>query len=317
VRRGRQRLNRAAGIAWDPRVECAMLFLRLLRPAQWSKNLFLFAGLVFGHKLTDLPSVAAAVVGFVCFTLLSSAVYIVNDIRDRDDDRLHPRKRLRPIAAGQISPQTAALLAAVLLALGLAASWVLSPRFFAVGAAYIALQSAYTFGVKHVALLDVISIGLGFVLRAVAGAVAVDVEISHWLVVCTFTLCLFMGFSKRRCELNTLVENGNDDPGRHRRTLSAYTPDLLNHFTTLTAGIAVLSFLLYATDVRTVREFGSNHLVYTLPIVVYAVFRFAYLVEHGRVDGPTDVLVRDRPFQVAILTWVLAAIAIVYGPLAD
>jgi hypothetical protein len=309
--------------------DAAMPYLHLLRPAQWSKNVFLFAGLVFGHKLSDRGSVLSALLGFACFCLLSSAAYILNDIRDRNEDRLHPRKCKRPIASGRISPSAAAVLAVAAALVGLGGSWLLNASFLAVGVAYLALQTAYTFGLKHVVLLDVFCIGLGFVLRAVAGALAIHVQISHWLVICTFTLCLFMGFSKRRCELSALAENsgetgngatrprgsGGEQAARHRKTLSSYTSDLLNHFTTLTAGIAIVSFMLYATDSRTVREFGeagSHHLVYTLPLVVYAVFRFAYLVEHGLVDGPTDVLMKDRSFQAAIVLWVLAVVVIVY-----
>ena len=174
------------------------------------------------------------------------------------------------------------------------------------------MQGAYTQWLKHATLLDVIIIGLGFVLRAVAGAVLAHVEISPWLILCTFTLCLFMGFSKRRCELNVLAENGGTSAAQHRRTLAEYTPDLLNHMTTLSAGIAVVSFMLYATDRRTLEVFHTNYLVYTLPFVVYAIFRFALLVEHGRVDGPTAVVLHDRPFQAAIALWGLAVLIIVY-----
>jgi 4-hydroxybenzoate polyprenyltransferase len=290
----------------------ALAWLRLLRPAQWSKNVFLFAGLIFGHKLLDGPSVLRAALGFACFCVLSSAVYVFNDIQDRNEDRLHPSKRFRPIASGEIGVAAALLLALGMLTASLVASWLLSPGLLVLAIVYLVLQAGYTLALKHVVLLDIVCIGLGFVLRAMAGAVVVHVAISHWLVICTFTLCLFMGFSKRRCELSALAENGTGSPGDHRRTLSLYTPDLLNHFTTLTAGIAVVTFLLYATDGRTVREFHTNYLVYTLPLVVYAIFRFAYLVEHGRVDGPTDVLLRDRPFQAAIVVWTLAAVAIVY-----
>lgn len=292
-----------------------MAYLKLLRPAQWSKNVFLFAGLIFGHKLSDPAGVLQSVLGFACFCLLSSAVYVLNDIHDRAEDRLHPRKRSRPLAAGEVSVAAAVALAVALLLAGLAGSALLHPGFLVVGLAYLGLQTAYTLALKHVVLLDIICIGVGFVLRAVAGAVVVEVDISHWLVICTFTLCLFMGFSKRRCELNTLANDAADGAGRHRRTLAAYTPDLLNHFTTLTAGIAVVSFLLYATDERTVHEFKTNYLVYTLPLVVFAVFRFAFLVEHGLVDGPTEVLVRDRSFQAALVLWTIGVVLIVYrGP---
>ena len=292
-----------------------MPYLRLLRPHQWVKNLFVFAGLIFAQKLGEWDAVGKTMLGFGCFCLVSSAVYILNDMHDREEDRLHPRKRMRPIAAGQISLGVASALAVVLLAAGLGGGYLLHSRFALTASIYLLLQIAYTFRFKHMVILDVISIGLGFVLRAIAGAVLVDVEISHWLMLCTFTLCLFMGFSKRRCELNVLAENGGSAAAKHRKTLSIYTPELVNHMTTLSAGIAIVSFMLYATDDRTTSAetgFGTNYLIYTLPIVVYAIFRFAVLVEHGEVDGPTDVVLRDRPFQIAIVLWAVAAGAIIY-----
>jgi len=295
-----------------------MPYLRLLRAQQWVKNVFIFAGLVFGGKLGDRESALWTLLGFGCLCLVSSAVYIFNDIHDRAEDRLHPRKRQRPLASGQVSVGAAWVLAAALLVVGLAGSLLLDSRhlFLLVVLTYVVLQIAYTLRLKHAVLLDVISIGLGFVLRAIAGAVLVQVAISPWLVLCTFTLCLFLGFSKRRCELNALAEN-RDGPhaARYRKTLSIYTPDLLNHMTTLTAGIAVVSFMLYATDARTAKVFGeqeATYLLYTLPIVVYAIFRFAVLVEHEEVDGPTDVVLRDRPFQAAVLLWAATALLIVY-----
>jgi len=292
-----------------------MAYLRLLRARQWIKNAFVFAALIFGRRLLDPHSVLLSLIGFVCLCLVSSAVYIINDIHDREEDRLHPRKRLRPVASGAIGTQEALSVALGLLVVGLGTSWLLRPAFGLVAATYLLLQIAYTFALKHMVILDVVAIGLGFVLRAVSGAVLIEVEISHWLVICTFTLCLFLGFSKRRCELNVLAGVSNEHAGRHRRTLTLYTPDLLNHMTTLTAGVAIVTFMLYTVDARTVATFGTRHLVYTVPIVVYAIFRFALLVEHGEVDGPTDVVLRDRAFQIAILVWLVAALSIVYfGP---
>lgn len=290
-----------------------MAYLRLLRPHQWVKNVFVFAGLIFGRKFLEPDSVLISLLGFLCLSLVSSHVYILNDIHDRHEDRLHPRKRARPIASGQVSPAAAGVLGAVLLVAGLAGSLWLDRGFALCVLAYLLLQFGYTWVFKHAVILDVISIGLGFVLRAVAGAVLVHVPISPWLVICTFTLCLFMGFSKRRCELNALSANGGASAASHRRTLSIYTPELLNHMTTLTAGIAVVSFMLYASDPVTIQKFQTNYLLYTLPLVVYAIFRFAVLVEHGQVDGPTDVVLRDRPFQLALLSWALAALLIVYN----
>lgn len=294
-----------------------MPYLRVMRPSQWTKNLFLLAGVIFGQQLIvggqiQWDNIRLVLLGVACFCLVSSAVYIINDILDRKEDRLHPRKRHRPIASGMIPVTSAVIQAAALLVIGLGGAYLLDRAFFIVALSYVVLQSFYTLWLKHAALLDVILIGVGFVLRAVAGAVVVHVEISHWLVLCTFTLCLFMGFSKRRCELNALAEQSRTTAARHRRTLIAYTPELLNHMTTLTAGIAVVSFMLYANDTRTLAVFGTNYLLYTLPIVVYAIFRFALLVEHGRVDGPSEVLLKDRPFQAALVLWAIAAFVIVY-----
>lgn len=290
-----------------------MPYVMLLRPQQWVKNVFIFAGLIFGHELTRMSSVWLTLQGFICLCLVSSAVYVLNDVVDRKEDRLHPRKRLRPIASGEVTVPVALVLAASLLAVGMGASFWLRQEFGWVTVAYVVLQLLYTLSFKHAVILDVIAIGVGFVLRAISGAVLLGVAISHWLVLCTFTLCLFMGFSKRRCELNALAAANGEEAGRHRRTLKIYTPDLLNHMTTLTAGLAVVSFMLYTVDTRTVAEFGTNRLLYTLPFVVYAIFRFAVLVEHGEVDGPTDVMLKDRPFQLSLLLWVAAALAIVYG----
>jgi 4-hydroxybenzoate polyprenyltransferase len=296
------------------------LYVQLLRPAQWTKNLFVFAGLVFAKQLTSAHSVLLVVLAFVCFCLVSSAVYVINDLHDRNEDRLHPVKRTRPLATGAVSAASALLLGVALIVLGLGASLWLDRAFALVTLVYLLLQAAYTFGLKQAVILDVIIIGVGFVLRAIAGAVVIHVPISPWLVLCTFTLCLFLGFSKRRCELNALAQNGSGgDAARHRRTLAEYTPDLLNHMTTLTAGIAVIGYILYAVDQRTtspVTGFGTNYLIYTLPMVVYAVFRFALLVEHGRVDGPTAVILRDRPFQAAITLWAVAVVVIVYRGVA-
>jgi 4-hydroxybenzoate polyprenyltransferase len=289
-----------------------MPYLRLLRPHQWVKNVFVFAALIFGQLVADRHSVLVTLIGFVLLCAASSTVYIINDLHDRAEDRLHPSKRKRPIASGEVSVGSATLLALVLLGVALLGGWWLSRGFGIVVAAYLVLQFGYTFAFKHIVILDVIAIGAGFVLRAIAGAALIDVDISHWLILCTFTLCLFMGFSKRRCELNTLLEANGGKAEQHRKTLALYTPDLLNHMTTLTAGIAIVTFMLYTVDKRTVDVFHTNYLLYTLPIVVYAVFRFALLVEHGEVEGPTDVVLKDRPFQAAIIVWLIAALLIVY-----
>ncbi|MBI5864825.1 MAG: decaprenyl-phosphate phosphoribosyltransferase [Planctomycetes bacterium] len=289
-----------------------MALFRLMRPHQWIKNVFVLAGVIFARRLADLPALTDSLLGFGLFCLVSSGIYVLNDLRDREEDRLHPRKCKRPIASGEVSPKTAIGLCAALLLVGLGGSFLLNSRFFAVVGGYFALQLAYNIGLKHAVILDVITIGAGFVLRAISGAVLIAVDISPWMILCTFTLCLFMGFSKRRCELNALNDAANTAADKHRKTLGLYTRDLLNHMTTLTAGVAIVSFMLYTLDQRIHTPFEKQYLIYTIPIVVYAIFRFTLLVEHGLVDGPTDVMLKDRPFQAAILLWVLAACAVVY-----
>jgi 4-hydroxybenzoate polyprenyltransferase len=289
-----------------------MPYLRLARPEQWVKNVFVFAGLVFAQRLTVVEDVLAVSAAFVLFSLLSSAVYVFNDIRDREEDRLHPKKRFRPLAAGQISLPAAGAFALLLAGGGLGGAFVLDRGFFLVAAAYVTLQALYSLWLKHAVVLDVILIGSASCCGRSPARSSSTSRSRTGLVLCTFTLCLFMGFSKRRCELHALARDNGAHAAKHRRTLADYTPDLLNHMTTLTAGIAVVSFMLYATDDRTMEKFGTSYLIYTVPIVVYAVFRYTLLVEHGRVEGPTAVVLRDRPFQAALVLWGLAVLVIVY-----
>ena len=288
-------------------------YLRLLRPPQWVKNTFVFAAPVFARRIFEPPVLLRTLVVFAAFCLLSSVVYIVNDLADREEDRLHPRKRLRPIAAGLIAPAPAIAVAVLLLLVSLTLLLYLSPAALLVGLAYLILMLLYSWTLKHRMLIDVITISMGFVLRALAGAVAIPVAISPWLITCTFTLCLFLGFSKRRCELAAFADV--NQAGLHRPTLLRYSTDLLNHLLSVSAGIAVVTFLLYCMDERTVSSLGTNYLIYTTPLVVYGIFRYAMLVESGQVSGPTDVILSDLPFIATVVSWSALAVVIVYaGP---
>ncbi len=288
-------------------------YLRLLRPPQWVKNTFVFAAPVFARRIFEPPVLLRTLVVFAAFCLLSSVVYIVNDLADREEDRLHPRKRLRPIAAGLISPGPAIAVAVLLLLVSLTLLLYLSPAALLVGLTYLILMLLYSWTLKHRMLIDVITISMGFVLRALAGAVAIPVAISPWLITCTFTLCLFLGFSKRRCELAAFADV--NQAGLHRPTLLRYSTDLLNHLLSVSAGIAVVTFLLYCMDERTVSSLGTNYLIYTTPLVVYGIFRYAMLVESGQVSGPTDVVLSDLPFIATVVSWSALAVVIVYaGP---
>jgi 4-hydroxybenzoate polyprenyltransferase len=285
-----------------------MKLLQLMRPKHWTKNVFLFAALVFGQKLTDPVAVGEAVGGFICFCLAASAVYIFNDIIDREADRLHPEKRNRPLAAGDVRVFSAAVASVLCAAAALAGSLVLGRSFAAIILAYITLVVLYTLLLKRVMILDCIVISVGFCLRAMAGAEAVSVFISPWLIVCTFALCLFLAFSKRLAELAQLRQ----DSESFRKALAGYTPELLAHMVDVTSGLAVVCFLLYAMDERTLRLFGTNNLAYTTPFVLYCIFRFSASMQKGRYSDPVQLILSDWPFQIGLALWVLACVGIVY-----
>ncbi len=289
-------------------------YLLAMRPSHWSKSIFVFVGLVFGGKLAGpvddvLLAIGSAVGGFFCFSLASSAIYLFNDIIDRGADRIHPEKRNRPIAAGVVPVSSAAVMSAICAVVAIVSSYMLARSLAVVILAYIVLMVLYSLVLRRMMILDCITISIGFCLRAVAGAVVVGVFISPWLLICTFALCLFLGFGKRRSEVAQISE----DMKVFRKTLAGYTPELLAHMLDVTSGLAIVCFLLYATDERTLRVFGTNNLVYTTPLVLYCVFRFSTLIQKGRYSGPVQLILQDRPFQLSFGLWVLFCIGIIYA----
>ena len=284
--------------------------IRLARPGHWIKNVLVLLPVLFALRMGDSGAWALALPAAAAFCLLSSSVYIINDIADRARDRMHPAKRDRPLAAGRITVSAALVEAALFLAAGITLAAVVRPLLVAVVGAYALLQLAYTFLLKQRMIVDVICVATGFVLRAAAGAVAIGVAISPWLVICTFTGCLFLGFCKRRNELATF-DDAAEAAESHRKTLAGYTNDLLMHLITLSAAIAVVSFLLYASSDHTRDHLGTLCLVYTLPLVIYAVFRFAMLSMGRRYTDPMDILAHDWPIQLAISAWLASAACIV------
>ncbi|GIK16232.1 MAG: decaprenyl-phosphate phosphoribosyltransferase [Planctomycetota bacterium] len=285
-------------------------FLQLLRPTQWIKNVVVLAGPVAAKRLFHLEDFINAILAFVAFCLASSAAYAINDTIDRHADARHPTKRHRPLARGAIRPATALMSAAVLISASLALSVMfLNPKVIIILATYFVMVLGYSVALKNRILLDVIVIATGFVLRAWAGSEAVGVQTSEWLVACMFTLCLFLGFGKRRCELAML--NNEEDAREHRATLVRYTPDLLNHLITVSAGIAIITFLLYTMD-RGPSPFDRRLMFYTLPIVFYGVFRYAMITELGIFAGPTEIILKDKGMRASILLWAAVALAIVY-----
>jgi 4-hydroxybenzoate polyprenyltransferase len=291
-----------------------MKFLQIMRPSHWAKNVFVFAALIFGKKLVGpadevLLAVGGAIGGFLCFSLASSAIYIFNDIIDRETDRLHPEKSRRPIATGSVTVGRAALISILCAAAAVIGSFLLVRGLVVVILVYIGLMVLYSLVFKRMMILDCVIISVGFCLRAVAGAVVVGVFISPWLIICTFALCLFLGFGKRRSEIEQLGEGSEN----FRQTLAGYTPELLAHMLDVSSGLAIVCFLLYAMDDRTLRLFGTNNLIYTTPMVLYCVFRFSALIQKGRYSSPVQLILSDLPFQIGFCLWVLSCIAIIYA----
>ena len=287
-------------------------YVQLARPAQWVKNLAVFAGPAFGMRLFDAAGFPQALLAFAGFCVVSSASYAINDAIDRKADARHPTKKNRPVARGAISPVAALVFGGLLAIGGVGLSAALLPRATTLLlAVYFVLILCYSLTLKNRVLLDVIVIAIGFVLRAWAGAAAVEVFVSPWLIICTFMICMFMGFGKRRCELAVL---GNaEEAHQHRKTLLHYTPELLNHLISVTAGIAIITFVLY-TMIKGDHPppFAKQNLLYTLPLVVYGVFRYAMLTESGKLTGPTEILLKDRPFLATVVLWSLIAAGVVY-----
>jgi 4-hydroxybenzoate polyprenyltransferase len=283
-----------------------------LRPDQWTKNLIVFAALIFARQLLDPAALALASAAFLIFCALSGAVYLLNDVSDREADRQHPTKQRRPIASGALSPAVALGWAAVLSVVALASAFALKPRFALTAAAYLMLFILYTRWWKHIVILDVMSIAIGFVLRAVAGGVIIGVKISNWLLVCTILLALFLGFAKRRHELTLLTDGAKG----HRRILEEYDPYLLDQMIAIVAAATLVAYIIYCVSPETHAYFGTDLLVLTTPFPIYGLFRYLYLVHRKEGGGsPSEMLLVDRPLLGCVALWGLAVIVIIYRPL--
>jgi 4-hydroxybenzoate polyprenyltransferase len=285
--------------------------VRSLRPSQWTKNLIIFAGLIFGQRLLDPASVVTSLCAFLVFCALSSVVYLINDIADRDADRQHPLKRHRPIASGAVPVPVALAAAASLAIAALIAAFALKVSFGVVAAAYLALLGSYSGPLKHVVIIDVLTIAIGFVLRAVAGAVVIDVEIGHWLLIATVLLALFLALSKRRHELVLLAEGATS----HRRILQEYSPYLLDQMISVVTASTLVAYAIATVSPETIEKFGTNKLGLTLPFPLYGIFRYLYLVHQKEGGGsPSDLLLNDRPLLACVALWAVAVAVIIYGP---
>lgn len=282
--------------------------LSALRPRQWIKNGFVFAALVFDGQLTNLPALLRTTAGFILFCLASSSVYLFNDIRDLEEDRRHPSKRNRPLPSGRLSVPTAGAAAATLAAISLAGGFALGTAFGAAVLAYVGLFLVYSLRLKHIPIVDVLSIAAGFVLRVAGGVVLITVmRFSPWLYVCTTLVALYFGFGKRRAELQLLADNA----GQHRRVLDGYTLPLLDQLIVIVSSATIMAYSLYTFSAENLPD---NHLMMlTIPFVIYGVFRYLWLIQVQAAGGaPDELVLTDRPLLVTFLLWGFAAVGILY-----
>jgi 4-hydroxybenzoate polyprenyltransferase len=282
--------------------------IKTMRPKQWTKNGFIFAALVFDRKLLTVPYLARTVAGFLLFCLISGVVYVINDLADVESDRLHPKKRLRPLAAGVLTPGAAWSAVAMLTALCLVAAVLLSPTFAMILVLYLAIQVAYSFSLKHHVILDVLTIAAGFVLRVGAGIPLVDAErFSPWLYICTTFLALFLGLGKRRGELILL----GSEAAAHRPILKSYNLVLLDQLMGIVTSVTILGYALYTFSAPNLP--GNRAMMLTIPFVIYGIFRYLYLIHvEGSTLAPDEVLLTDRPLQATLLLWGAVAVGILY-----
>lgn len=281
--------------------------LASVRPKQWTKNLLLFLALIFARTLTDPSLVLLAGLAFVDFCLLAGATYLVNDLVDLEQDREHPIKRFRPIASGQLPPSVAAAASLALFAPGIALAWAVGTPFLLMAMLYVVLTLSYSFGLKHMVIMDVLAVAAGFVIRAAAGAVAISVPISPWLYVVTILGALFIAISKRRHELLLLQGNA----ANHRKILEEYSVPLLDQMISVVTSATVIAYSLYTFSAE---NLPKNHaMMLTIPFLLYGIFRYLYLTHMKDVGGsPEEVLIADRPLLVTILGWGLVSTAILY-----
>lgn len=291
-------------------MESVKYLLLSLRPRQWTKNLIVYAGLLFSQNLTNPFLFAKTTLAFLIFCLLSGAVYLVNDLVDIEKDRAHPEKKKRPLASKKLSYKVAMIAAVGVPLFCFGFSFSVNAAFVLVALFYYLLMLAYSFFLKRAVLLDVMTIAFGFVLRAVAGAVAIEVEVSSWFLICTILLALFLGLAKRRHELQLLEAKAS----AHRESLSKYTTQLLDQLIAAVTSSTILAYALYTLGEETVSKFGTTNLIYTLPFVIYGIFRYLYLMyvkQHG--GSPEKVLLTDKPMIVNILLYLSATGYILYS----
>lgn len=280
-----------------------------MRPNHWIKNLFIFAPLIFSQNIFNFPLLFKNILAFIIFCLLSGSLYIFNDIKDMEEDKLHPVKSKRPIASGKLKRHAAINSFIIISIVGFALASLLKKYFIIILFIYFILQLFYSFYLKHVVILDIFVIATGFLIRVVAGALAIQVYISSWLLICTGLLALFLAINKRRYELLFL----KDDAQTHRPVLKEYNPYLLDQMTAAVTASTIIAYCLYTISEETVTKFGTKNLMFTIPFVLYGIFRYLYLIHHkGEGGSPERLIIRDKPLLLDILLWILVAIIVLY-----
>ncbi len=284
-------------------------YFRSLRPKQWIKNLFIFATLFFSKNLFDQLLFLKFVSAFVLFSLLSSSVYLINDILDLEKDKLHPQKKKRPIADGKVSVRNALLMSILLVVISLSASIVISVDFFLISLFYLLLNVLYSFFLKKIVIVDVFSIAIGFVIRVLVGSAIAGIYVSNWLIICTFMLSLFLGFTKRRHELISLDKKAD----LHRSILSEYNTYFLDQMISVVTASTVVFYILYTVSPETVSKFQTTKMLYSVIFVIYGIFRYLYLVHKKDLGGnPTITLITDIPLMVSVILWIIFSGIIIY-----
>lgn len=288
-----------------------VLILRSMRPKQWTKNIILFAPLIFSQNITNKQLAISSFISFIVFCFLSGSVYIMNDLIDIKQDRVHPLKSKRPIASGRLRPIYAVITLLILLTLSVYISFTyLNYLFILVAASYLILQIAYSTILKHIVIIDVFSIAAGFLLRVLAGAEAIEVTFSTWLFFCTILLALFLALSKRRHEIILLDEKAIN----HRKILFEYSADLLDQMISIVTTTTLIAYILYTISPETVAKFGTDNLKYTVPFVLYGIFRYLYLMHQKNEGGsPERVLLNDKPILITVTLYCLTACYILYS----
>ena len=280
-----------------------------MRPEQWIKNFFVFTALLFSKNLLNPSKDIEAIIGFVIFCMVTGCAYMVNDLVDLEKDKLHPVKSRRPLASGKLKKETAAKIIVLVCLASLFFAFYMNILFGFIVLAYFLLNIGYSIYLKNIVIIDVVSIAAGFVLRVLGGAVIISVVASQWLILCTILLSLFLGFSKRRHELILLEDSATS----HRRVLEHYSPYFLDQMIAVVTASTLICYALYTMSGDTVEKLGTSKLIYTIPFVLYGIFRYLYLVHQKEEGGsPTEIMFTDKPMIINICLWVISSVVFIY-----